>query len=227
MRKSTVLLFTILLVTSLFSCTLSKRHHQPGFYFSWNHSGSATKAISSTPTNQIESDIIAEIEPATMEVKNFLEKKDTIPPQSASEIQLSTELQPTQEIPKSEKMKIEASQIQALHRIKQLVTVGGLFGVVMGSFFFATAYSVAYPFLGVLLLVALFAGITALIGFIITVKVTNFKKKYPEFSDTPEFKKVLKARKRARLSLYFSYGLLSIDLILAFFALLISFFTVY
>ena len=223
MKKILYFLITILIGFS--SCTISKRQHQPGFYFSWNHFSSPTKEISSRPTIPFTSNLKSEISTRVLEEEQVVTTNDTLPPPSPMETQITSDPVKKPEISKEEMMKVKAKQIQTIHHIKQLVTVGGLFGVAFGSFYFFSTSSVMFPFIGMMMLVALFAGITALFAFIITIQVKNFKKKYPEFSESHEYKKALKARKQARLSLYISYSLFVISLTLAFFAFLVEAFS--
>lgn len=211
----TYLICLLSLSLAISSCTIAKRQHQPGIYFKWN-----TSTISGMRTHG-EKEIIAKnniISPIKATTDTCISSSvssslilpiDTVIPGEDHKIET---------LSRKEEMIRKSNSIQGLHHFKQLLTAAGLASLAVGSSYIITASSVAFPILTIGLLILAFALVTAMIALIIVSEVKRFKKQYAEFENEKEFKRALRARKQARLSLIFSYVLLSLTLVFLLFA---------
>jgi hypothetical protein len=180
-------LILVLLIGLFSSCTLSKRQHQSGFYFSWNSSVQGqSHAFRNTSPNKEKALLKTIVQP---QVNNdYLQPHDTILPPSVPPEYKAKEAEPDYStIPDIQtRMELEADTI-----IKKSTDNMALFGGVAVASALLLGVPIEWTF--VLITVAVVGFVWVIRNAVKTTKrLSKFKRQYSDFSDNKQYKKAMK-----------------------------------
>ena len=188
MRKLSAFFYTLIFLSSLYSCTITKRHYTSGYSIQWNkHVKPAILKLGEA--NKSEVPAAEQINPNESEIP-----QETIPAQSYDKVQvtsngvtrdarLKSNVEPT--LP-SDTIKMTIAQNEMQTKSEQLITATKVHMVLTPALIFALP-----ALFGVVSLIFLL-GFLLISSIVLTTLVRRFKLKYRQFRNEESYKRLVK-----------------------------------